>query len=287
MGPQGVEIFDNMTLTETQQSDPESVWDAFGTYFEPKTNYRLARFQLRDMRQEPQEPINSFLTRLRSQAQKCNFSSANETEHNLIDQIIKGVAHDGIQKKLLDEDPSKLTLNKCTTSARTYETTNAHLQSLQAVGVHNIARRIKKLPGKQPNQKGAVSHKTKHTPGNQPNSCVYCRFSEHSRDKCPAKDQSCSKCGKKGHWGKVCITSKYWRNNNGIHSVEAEKLDDHFNDLQFHTITNSDGDQAFAEIKVTLKHQNAVTLTGKVDTGSAGNILPIKTFKKLWPQHID
>jgi hypothetical protein len=85
LGPQGVEIFDNMSnLSEKNKTNPDSIWEAFRTYFKPKSNYRLARFQLRDMRQLPNEPIESFMTYLHSQAQKCKFSSTAETEDNLI-----------------------------------------------------------------------------------------------------------------------------------------------------------------------------------------------------------
>jgi hypothetical protein len=49
------------------------------------------------MRQLPNDPIDSFMTQLHSQAQQCKFSSTAETEDNLIFQIIKGVAYDSIR----------------------------------------------------------------------------------------------------------------------------------------------------------------------------------------------
>ena len=65
MGRKAVEIFDNWTqLTEDQRNNPAEVWAAFQAYFEPKSNFRLARFQLRDLQQEAGEPVDSFLTRL-------------------------------------------------------------------------------------------------------------------------------------------------------------------------------------------------------------------------------
>jgi hypothetical protein len=208
MGPQGVEIFDNMSnLSEENKTNPDSVWEAFRTYFEPKSNYRLARFQLRDMRQLPNEPIDSFMTRLRSQAQKCKFSSTAETEDNLIDQIIKGVAHDSIRKKLLDQEPDKLTLDNCIKYARTIEATNAHFQSLQAVGVSEISR------NRKPTQKHVVKSQTKKPETklklqNKPTNCYFCGGKKHNRDQCPAKNQKCNKCQKMGHWEKFVILTR-------------------------------------------------------------------------------
>ena len=46
MGPKGVEILDNGKITEEEKDNPTTVWALFSNYFEPKSNYRLARFQL-------------------------------------------------------------------------------------------------------------------------------------------------------------------------------------------------------------------------------------------------
>ena len=51
-------------------------------------NLTIARtFQLRDMKQRDIESIDSFITRLRAQAQKCNFTTGTEDD-NIIDQLI-------------------------------------------------------------------------------------------------------------------------------------------------------------------------------------------------------
>jgi hypothetical protein len=126
MGPRAVDIFDNWTFTEAQKSDPAAVWQAFEDYFEPKSNFRLARFQLRDMIQHKDESIDAFLIRLRCQAHKCNFVSDVAIDDNILDQIIKGVLHDPVRKKKLDYDPKKLTLDKAVDFARIYESTPQH-----------------------------------------------------------------------------------------------------------------------------------------------------------------
>ena len=90
LGPQGVEIFDNFSnLTAAERNTPTAVWEAFSQYFEPKSNFRLERFRLRDLTQRPEEPVDSYLNRLKVQAQRCNFATA-DVDDNLIDQIIKG-----------------------------------------------------------------------------------------------------------------------------------------------------------------------------------------------------
>ena len=133
IGPQAVEIFDNWThLSDAQRACPADVWEAFTNFFEPKSNFRLARFQLRELVQRPDEPIDSYVNRLKVQAQRCNFDGTN-LEDNLIDQVIKGTVHIAVRKKLLDQDPKTLTLDKAIDLTRTYEATQSQLQQLGQV----------------------------------------------------------------------------------------------------------------------------------------------------------
>ena len=111
MGPKGVKLFDNWKITEEEKHNPTTVWVSFSNYFEPTLIYRLARFLLRDMRQNTNEKINSFLTRLNGVASKYNFGSANLLDDNLVDQLIKRVVSNGVRKKFLDMNSDELTLD--------------------------------------------------------------------------------------------------------------------------------------------------------------------------------
>ena len=39
-------------------------------------------------------------------------------------------------------------------------------------------------------------------------SCIWCNGDAHSRDKCPAKDATCTFCGKQGHFERACLQKK-------------------------------------------------------------------------------
>lgn len=319
LGPKGVEIFDNLTLSEAEQKLPDKVWQAFKDYIEPKSNFRLARFQLRDMMQTSDEPIDNYMTRLRIQAKNCSFEDEQTLEDNVLDQLIKGVAHQEVRKKLLDHDPSKLTLTAGINMARTFEATQTQLQQMAA----------------QPNGAniGAIKKKdqsTKHTCGN-------CGRAKHNNmQECPARDDICNKCKKLGHWGKVCRsmqnksmaktqrqdrhdrrgseskrkpTSNYRRPPRGrgrghIHSVHQEDLPEQFEDMNFSSITvlhqlnklNLNAirvdtvnrrTEAYCTVQIEPWDGAQATLKGKVDTGAQGNVLPLRTYAAMYPDDLD
>ena len=57
-------------------------------------------------------------------------------------------------------------------------------------------------------------------------------------------------------------------------------------DLQFDTITSLQRREAYAEITFDLEPGKNATLKGKVDTGASDSILPLRTFRKMYPSSV-
>jgi len=188
LGPQGVEVFDNFSsITADDRKRPSAVWEAFSQYFEPKSNFRLARFQLRELTQRSDEPIDTYLTRLKVQAQRCNFDGA-ALEDNLVDQLIKGTAHVPVRKKLLDQDPRTLTLDKAIDLAHIYEATQSQMHQLSHVEKSIDALRI------NPKKRSKSRHSRP-----KAKQCFFCGGKQHNRSECPARHDTCRTCSKTGH----------------------------------------------------------------------------------------
>ena len=155
--------------------------------------------------------------------------------------------------------------------------------------------------------------------------CTFCGAQpSHPRERCPARDQECRICGKIGHWGKVCHSrdqnSRYETSSRGrprgrgrgnshrgrsrgrhndrqqnIHemSKEDQGLSETFDRMSFDSI-NVDTikpalghrTEAFATVRFKHKKKQA-NLRGKVDTGAQGNVLPIRTFRRMFPDMLD
>ena len=304
LGPQGVEIFDSWThLTPVQLDDPEQVWTAFSNYFEPKTNYRLARYQLRDIRQNSNEPVDSYISRLRTQAKKCNYQP-DALEDMLIDQFIVGVAHDSVHKHILDKKPDELTLDMCLQFARTHEATASQFGQFQSSSVASVKHTSKRSSHHKDSHKSSRSRRSR-SKSPKKKSCVWCGGEQHDRANCPAADSQCSKCKKLGHWSQACLTTKYSQakyssqqhqskrqqpqpqpRQRAVHETQ-ENLTAEFKELNFHAIeTSSDGTQAHAKIRIEAYPGRSTNLHGKIDTGSQGNILPLRTYLQIYPQHV-
>ena len=133
MGLQAVEIFDNWThLSDAQRGCPTDVREAFTNFFEPKLTSDWPGSSYVSWSSVRMSQSTVYVNRLKVQAQRCNFDGTN-LEDNLIDQGIKGTVHIAVRKKLLDQDPKTLTLDKTVDLTRIYQATQSQLQQLGLV----------------------------------------------------------------------------------------------------------------------------------------------------------
>ena len=64
-----------------------------------------------------------------------------------------------------------------------------------------------------------------------------------------------------------------------------------FQHLEFNTVTENDGrDEISATLDISLRNgawERDATLKVKVDTDAQGNILPVRPFKRMYPELLD
>ena len=180
-------------------------------------------------------------------------------------------AHVPVRKKLLNQDMSKLTLDQAIEFARTFEATESQLNLFSDTS--SVSAIHQKSNGKK--------------------QCGYCGGKKHPRDDCPAKNQKCNKCHKIGHWAKVCKSKARSKSKSRQQPQSQKKTNEitatddqicaNFSSVTFDSIQRS---EAFATIPIEPQREIQTNLKGKVDTGAQGNILPLRTFKKIFPQRI-
>ena len=102
---------------------------------------------------------------------------------------------------------------------------------------------------------------------------------------CPAAHSECRFCHKIGHWAAVCRKKLRPISAQSSNPTGHQRTHDHkFDELKFNEIRTDSNNDLTAYHHFTLRGQLA-TMTVKVDTGAEGNILPLRTYLRMYPEH--
>ena len=279
-GEEGIELISTWQMTDAEKKSLDTYWTKFSAYVTPKSNFRISRFRLRSLKQQPQEAVDAFAKRIRMLVAECGY--VNNDDH-MIDALIYGTKLKSVQSKLLQKDAT-MTFDQALDVARLEEATQQQLLDLSET---------------------AVVHATKHQKRDdrKPKACGRCN-KEHSaspRSKCPAYGTTCSKCGKRNHWAVVCrqetrtpqlredhpgSTKPRPKPRSKIHEMTTEE--DHteeplyFNTLEIAHLASDELTQAMVEVGVQTKGDACKKkLTCKIDTGAEGNVLPVALYRRI------
>ena len=164
-------------------------------------NSIFARYLLRSCKQKASQTVDECFQKHNNLSTDCNFKAVTATVHKdeaIRDTFISGLASLEIRRRLLEEP--NLTLQATFDTARSLEIAhkNAELFNLNASRekAHQVASVTKEANPEESTLEaisGAVIHK-----------CSFCGNKKLSRRFCPARDVQCYRCGKIGHFAKVC-----------------------------------------------------------------------------------
>lgn len=182
------EVFFGIPDADVEESDTVNPYDVavkkLDEFFAPQRHEAHERFLFWNMKPEPDEPLGKFLMRTQMHAKKCNFGKS-ETESSgiaVIDKMLQFVPAQLREKLLQDKD---LTVDEVIRQVNAYETTRSASQQISG---QNITPALKSSENIQ-RIEGA---------------CKYCGFDHKPDQQCPAWNRTCSSCGKRGHFRRVC-----------------------------------------------------------------------------------
>ncbi|XP_042142995.1 uncharacterized protein LOC121833629 [Ixodes scapularis] len=217
-------------------------------HFAPKKFKEFERAKLFSARQEENETIKDFITRLRSILINCDYESeADARSSSLLTAFIVGLRDTRVRARLVLE--KDLTLDVALRLAESTLTAEAESRRLDR-GDH-AALLVEKV---KPSTSAPVK-------------CFRCGNTNHSESSCRFRTESCNACGKRGHIAKVCRSAER-------HKTAGKKKE------KVKTITNvfvtpgSDGEFVSCIIQGT-----PVRL--QVDTGSKLTLLDTDTWRKI------
>jgi hypothetical protein len=204
MGDMADEILSSFGLSEEESGKYDTVKGRFEGYFVKRRNviYERAKFNMR--RQQEGEPVDEFITSLYSLVEHCDYGVLRD--EMIRDRIVVGIRNTALSEKM--QLQSDLDLQKAIKQAREAEAIKLqqpllrgggekkHDTPVAAVNKGKTWNRPKLQKNKQ--NTGATSH------GNSIG-CTRCgSHPAHDRQHCPARDATCRKCGKRGHYQSVC-----------------------------------------------------------------------------------
>ena len=232
-------------------------------------NKIFALHELTSRKQKPGESLDEFLEELRKLSKYCNLEAVTAEEYRselIRDSFIKGLSSNYIRQLLIEN--AELSLDQAFEKARNillkrtlkricnrtikphylvaaiepgnHESSDPNLESLAAIGKQNATR--------------------KH--------CYFCGGNLHAnRASCPARDAICHNCSKKGHFMKVCQSTKKNSNLSTIYKPSLCAI-----------LAACPSSLSHASLPVAI---NGINLTALIDSCSSDNFISEDTFKRL------
>ena len=286
LGEEGIDLVSTWTdISNDDRVKLNTYWTKLEKYVSPKSNFRLSRFKLRALKQDQCESVDSFIRRIRTLVNLCNYSNPDEMT---LDTLIFGIQSVRVQTKLIELD-NALTIDKAIEIARTEEITKSQVQGITAsasTSLHMLHYSEKKASNFKDKKKTVKT-------------CYNCgRNHDISRkENCPAFGTKCRACGRENHWSAVCRSQKKhgdsqkpkWKpqiqvkNKQSVHTIKmhehATLAEEQPQQLYFDSLSV---DIVNTSAKVTVQVNGTATVC-KVDTGAEGNIIPIQQMKQICP----
>ena len=273
MGDAAEDIFRSFKLDEThkEHEDYQLVKTCFEKHFVKRRNVIFERARFNKRIQQDGESVESFVLALYNLAEHCSYGSLHD--EMIRDRLVVGLQDSKVSETLqLDPD---LTLDKAVTTARQREAVKQQQEvirgSKEGEGlalVDSIAqqsssriRREARRDTPQADSRGAGKGR-----------CDWCgRTSCSSRQQCPARNATCFKCSKRGHFQSVCRTMTKSGEVLAINTVKG--------DFYLGMIKQQDlGSKTWC----SSLFLNGVLIEFKLDTGADVTVIPAQGYRRYF-----
>ena len=198
IGADAYEIFETLDLSAEDKKDVDRVVKALEDHCIGETNVTYERYLFNQRVQQAGESFDAFFADLKRLIRTCDFGELQDSI--LRDRIVCGLRDETTRRKLLVT--RKLDLKKAIDVCKADETASQQLRTMsKATEQVNVAR-VSKREGRNRNRKRSQSREWNHDAsksrdGTAASRCTNCSSKYHDDTKrCPAKGQTCRKCGK-------------------------------------------------------------------------------------------
>ena len=292
------------TLAEAKQAEdpalkiekPKDLLDCLEKCLTHSTYFREARDDFYNMRQNPEDNITTYYSRIIRLFKLAEFPDG--SNFLIVDRLIHGCTNTKCKEKLMAEGKD-VTVKRCLERLRQQEAVQTTMKRFgedvkitAAYRSHDPTKRSQKNGDKQRRKKPQGQGQASGTGSAEwQKKCRWCAGGQHSRENCPAKEAKCDFCHKKGHYGKACRIKKKAKHQYAVAASESDTSD---NDAEYEhtssfdmgavTINNitTKAREVLANVTFhTTQKKSVVQLQGKVDTGAMVTCMPSKLLKSI------
>ena len=249
-------------------------------YFEPRKNTEYEVYKFRQAKQQTDEGIDAYLTRLRQLSINCEFGDVNK---EIKSQIIQGCSSTRLRRRALREDQTLDDLLKLARSMELSDKQACEIEHTDKPESTNAVRAFKKKHRTVDKRKHFPKSPESKTPTKK-QTCRNCGGEyPHVDRQCPAKGKTCHACKKQNHFSSVC-RSKRKGNRRSVNQVEKTNACDTSSDSEDYVFGMQEEENVNAvkskqpSLNVTVNGLNVRML---VDTGSSINVLDENTYQKF------
>ncbi|XP_055587864.1 uncharacterized protein LOC129740274 [Uranotaenia lowii] len=218
------------------------VIEAFDAYCLPRKNTAMEAFKFNMIVQKERQPFADFETALRTQLAYCEFlcqsCHTSYADRMLRDRIIIGVQDKKLQLKLLDgkDEPLARIIEMC----KIFEAANENKLLLERKGQQVEVHLVEKTPEEE------KSNDVKDVAAIKASLCYNCGqpYNGRHRQYCPARNENCHACGRRGHFKRFCKSSKPG-DDRSVGGKPSEKSKRSNNTKFVHSLNWADTDSSF------------------------------------------
>ncbi|XP_078495184.1 uncharacterized protein LOC144749994 [Ciona intestinalis] len=258
--------------------DAESYDQAIATlnqHFTDKKNVDYERVTFRETKQEEDETMKQFHSRLRKLSKNCDFHSADD---EIKTQIISRCRNHKIRQRALETQ--QLTLINLLDMANAMERSEAQASSIEKnikseSNARESAYKVKKQYTKKTRhqQRETRSKKCYFCAGNYPHA--------QGRKSCPAFGNQCRNCGRYNHFSQCCLHMKQKKHVRQTEDNSESEYSDEEPEVRKAYVTicrHNKPQRKPPKVKLEVNDNN---ITFLLDTGAAVNIIDETHFKML------
>ena len=201
LGEEAESVLAAMKTSKDDRKDYATIADKFDAFFNVRRNIIFERARFNRRNQQPGESAEQYIMALYTLAANCNYAALED--EMIRDRLVVS------EKLQMDAELTLEKAKKCIRQREAVKEQQSILKGPEGATVNAMKRgrgrrgqrerrdrdsqpRSSRLPTDASGGREMDKRSTKQ--------CTRCGKEQHTRNKCPARDATCHKCGKKGHY---------------------------------------------------------------------------------------